>query len=277
MRQRIGDQIRQELADPLRIAVHRGGKVALEADMAAKVAPLQLADDLEQRCRQVRRFAPLDGNAAAQPAPGEIEDVVDQFRHPPAALPQLPDQRRSLLVQQAARQPVEAGRDGSDGITQVMAQHGDELVPEHADRVRVDKRRLAHGQPLLDLDLGGDKLCKELQGRQHLGLWQHCRLSVAGADGAEKFAVPPDDWDGYVAFEAVKLGRRVFTVDRVLAGLLDDDRAPGGKHVMAEGRHHVELVPDLHAKPSPIQHGAGSPGRLRHARNGTESQASHIA
>ncbi len=199
----VGQEIGEQLRDPPRVAEHRRAEIELGADDAAGMGALQLLDDLAQRPAQVQHLAPLDGDAAAQPAARQVEDVVHQPRHPPAAPLHLPDQRRGLRVERVARQQVEPGGHGSDGVAQVVAEDRDELLPQGPQLGRVDQRGLARVQALLQLDLRGDEFGEQLERRQRLGVAQRRGLPVEGADRAEDLAVALHDRDRDVAFEAV--------------------------------------------------------------------------
>src|SRR4051794_5017958 len=84
--QRVADEIGQELGDAG--GVTGDGTVQLDVSFNHAVRPggAQLIGDLFQYLSQVRVDHAVHGNTAAQSAPREIHDVVDEFRHAPGAV-----------------------------------------------------------------------------------------------------------------------------------------------------------------------------------------------
>ena len=74
MHQRVRHQVGEQLRDPLRVAAHRRREGEVRLDRPAGMRAAQLLDHLAQRLFQ-RRVLPLDRDAAAEPAAGEVEDV----------------------------------------------------------------------------------------------------------------------------------------------------------------------------------------------------------
>ena len=92
---------------------------------------LELGDDrAQEHARSATRSRP-HGDAAAEAAAREVEDVVDQLRHAPGV----------LLIRAAMRRPGVArslaassgrGDDRGERVAQVVAEHGNELLTQLA-------------------------------------------------------------------------------------------------------------------------------------------------
>jgi hypothetical protein len=66
---------------------------------------------------------------------------------------------------------------------------------------------------------------------------------VDGAEGAEHLALRGDERDARVGNHVQVGNREVLAHERVLAGVLDDQRLPGGHDVLAEGVRQRRLPP----------------------------------
>ncbi len=110
----------------------RAGQIALalDANFAAGIGELQLVDRLGAQLAQIDA-APLDGEPAAQPAAGEVEQVVDHARHPVGAGEDAAHHPRLLVGEAAvAQQHLGRGEDGGERVAQVVPDDADELLAE---------------------------------------------------------------------------------------------------------------------------------------------------
>src|SRR5471032_2801675 len=91
---------------------------------------LYLGHHMAQRGFKVLTLLKVQRNTVAQPAAGEIENIIHQLRSAPARSEYLPDHSGGALVQGSAQQQLSAGVDGEQGVTQVVTQHRDELLTQ---------------------------------------------------------------------------------------------------------------------------------------------------
>ena len=147
MAERIGEQVGEELGDAAAVAGDRPVERDLDVDRPARLSGAQFGDHLDQRRREIGRLA-LDGDAAAEPPARQIEDIVDQARHPPnAAVHQLED-RAALLVERGAFEQPRAALDRGERVPEIVAEHGDELLAQLGALARVEQSRFARRQLL---------------------------------------------------------------------------------------------------------------------------------
>jgi hypothetical protein len=87
-------------------------------------------NDLFDRSAQLHARLQVHRQAPAQPAAGEIQNIVDQPAHAMAADLHLFDDLPRLVAQFGPFQHFRPRMDGGQRIAQVMAQDGDELVAQ---------------------------------------------------------------------------------------------------------------------------------------------------
>ena len=273
----VGDQIGQQLCDAVWVACDRAGQGDVRGDPALRPGRAQLLDDLLDDGVKFSSRLKLQRNASAQTPPREVEHIVDQPAHAAAALLHLVDDPGRPVVQRRGLQKMGPGLDRGQGIAQIMAQDGDELVPQNRGLVSVQQGGLAFRQLSGGVQVKGDQFGEQLEGRQGLGRGDDMRLRVDGAQGAEELAVGQDDRERDIALQAVGRRRLVVGVGGVVGDVVDHDRRPLPPDRVAQGGLERQFLAGLEAKVDLVAHRAGRPAAVGHAGDGGEAHARHAA
>src|SRR5262249_37169127 len=151
----------------------------LDLDVAAPLAAL-LGDDLAQDRRDVDRLA-AERKAAAEPAAGEVEHVVDQRRHACGAGPDQSQYRSGALVDPEALEDRNARVDRGERIAQVVAKDRDELLAQLGGAALAAEARLAEGDAGMGIDVKGDQLGEKPEHAEDPGVAELRRLGIEAA------------------------------------------------------------------------------------------------
>ena len=104
-------------------------KVELIFDHAVRIRDLKFVDHLSHRGHKIATALDLKVQATAQTTARKVEHVVDQVLHSMRASKHQLDDRRCVRAG-VALHAAETGFDAGKGIAQVMAEHGDKLLPQ---------------------------------------------------------------------------------------------------------------------------------------------------
>ena len=121
----VGEQLGQAAMIGLDVPIH----VDLNLNGPLGIARLYLRNDLRERRSQgaIRR---VKRDPATQPAAGEIEDIVDQTAHSEDAAAHEADDLVRLVRLWLPHQDIDAAVDRREGVAQIVAQDGDELLAQ---------------------------------------------------------------------------------------------------------------------------------------------------
>ena len=128
MLQRIAHQISHHLRQAVGIPAPPLIALGVDAHAASRMGEVQLFHRVLDELAQID--APrIDGEAAAQPAAGEVEQVVDHPRHPVGARPDSPQHAGLPLIEASVpQQQLGGGDDGGERVAQVVSDDADEVV-----------------------------------------------------------------------------------------------------------------------------------------------------
>ncbi len=126
----VGEQVREQLLDALRVAADGARDRDVCRDLAARVGRLNLGDDVAQTLAEIGDVRGVELDAAAQPATCEVHQVVDQRADAPGAAANALEHAPILVLRGAAQQDLRAGRDGGERVPDVVAQDRDELLAQ---------------------------------------------------------------------------------------------------------------------------------------------------
>ena len=237
----------------------------------------QLLGDALQDRAEIGLRPPVEGDAAAQAAAREVEQVVDQPVHALAA--DADDLREALgLVRQRHAQHHLGGADGGvQRRAQVVADDGDELLAQFGRLLLVEQQLLAAQELFLVLQLQCDEPGEALEGRERAGTGQLHRPGIERTQGAEDPAVAFHYRYRDIAFEAVELRAVVLAPLGMRAHLVDDDGDAGALHLVADGGLDGQLGTRRHAETDLVAYGAGGPAVGRDAGDRGKAEAGGLA
>ena len=164
-----------------------------------------------------------------------------------------------------------------EGVSQVVAEHGDELLAQFGGRLVVDERRLARRQPILGVEVEADQVGEEPKHADRRRIVEFGWARVDGAERAEKAAVAKSDRHGNVASEAVSGWRRMTAVDVMFRHVVDDHGLAIVADFAADRARDIELVAGLEAEIDLVEKRAGDPSVLRDPGDGREPHAGRLA
>ena len=232
---RIGQQVGQQLRHALAVADHRHRDGEVRLDIRTCPGQAHFLHDLLQFLGQRLVGIQRHGNAPAQPPAREIQHIVDQVDHASHALLDARRVAPGAFAQRLHLQQFGGHADGLQGIAQVVAQHGDELVAQFCRHTGIVQVRFGPFGAFLHFQLRADQLAEQVQCLDHLLVLEHGRVRIDRAQGAEQGAVSAEDRYRNVALEAVQLGRGVVAEPGMDAGVAEDHRLVAMADLIADG------------------------------------------
>ncbi len=179
MRNRVADQVRQELPHTRTIANDRA-EFEAAPDLAA-AGHLDLGDDLLEFLPQSRLGSSFDRDASAQPCPREVQQALDHRVHPRGAGAHLPEDLSGLLVERPPFQDSLACQDRGHRIAKIVAEHREEFFPDAAERPLGPQFA-----PLLRDIAAGVELCRDEVGKES----ERLQIFRARGSGSRPHRVP---------------------------------------------------------------------------------------
>ncbi len=217
-------------------------------------------------------MAQVERDAAAHPAPGEVDHVVHQRRDPLRAAVHAVEDRHQGHVRTAPPCQFEAAQYGPQRRTEVVSEDGNELLSQFGGLLLVHQQAVGIGQFLLAGELGGNQLREQRHGGTDIRRRQHGRLGVKPTQRAEILAVGAKNGHGYIALKAVDPGSMVIAISFVVAHAVDDYRLPGIAYDCAQRGRHVQGVADLETEIEIVENGAGCPAVVGDAGDADEAE-----
>ena len=129
MREGVADQVGNQLRQASDIAIHVAVEPEVGIDDAVGMGGVQFGDDLLHSGLQ-RTGRPRQGEPAAEPTAGEVENIVDQSGHAVHTGVHHGHHRGPAHIERLAAEERGAGPNGRQRVAQVVPEHGDELLPQ---------------------------------------------------------------------------------------------------------------------------------------------------
>jgi len=244
--ERVAQEIGEQLCAPWMVDPY--GMSDVELGLYPTIGPdaPHLFDHLLQ-CRLERGICQPKSYASAETSAREIHDVVHDVRHPVDALQHQGDHGPGPVVERRLCEHASAGRHRSQGVAQVVSEHGDELLPDAGDFLFLTQVFFGLDQQLSGIQVTGDQLREQSKHRHGLLVVDQSWLGVDRAQGAEERAVLMNDRNGDIALEAV-LERRVVVAIRTAGDVVDRDGIVRGPYLMADRGSKTSSPPSSRPK-----------------------------
>jgi hypothetical protein len=269
--ERVAQEIGEQLCEPWMVDPY--GMSDVELGLYPTIGPdaPHLFDHLLQ-CRLERGICQPKSYASAETSAREIHDVVHDVRHPVDALQHQGDHGPGPVVERRLCEHASAGRHRSQGVAQVVSEHGDELLPDAGDFLFLTQVFFGLDQQLSGIQVTGDQLREQSKHSHGLLVVDQSWLGVDRAQGAEERAVLMNDRNGDIALEAV-LERRVVVAIRTAGDVVDRDGIVRGPYLMADRGFEDEFTAFLEAEVDRVEDLARHPSVFGHRATATNAVA----
>ncbi|MNC48696.1 hypothetical protein D3C75_978270 [compost metagenome] len=128
--------------------------------------------------------------------------------------------REHPLLALSARLTCQRIRGDADGLqrtAQVMTQHGNELVAQVSDTMRIGERGFRSHKAIFLVEVASYQVGQQLHGALDVGYVEVGRCRINRAERSEEAPVWPMDGNGRIALKPVDPWRVMLGVNRVLA------------------------------------------------------------
>jgi hypothetical protein len=272
--QGVAEQVGKQLRDAAAVAMHRLRQIQIGLDSVRRKARAQLRNHMIENLLE-RQHRAVQGDATAEPAAREIQQIVDQRRHPRHALLHQREDRCGIPA--AAHQQIGAGRDRRQRVAQVVAEHGDKLLAQFGSLAFPKQPRFTGGDTSGGVQMRGDQFGKQLEHADGLRRVQPRRPRIDRAQRAEERPVGEHDRHRDIALEAV-LRRRVVTAKgHVVGDTVDDDGLTALPDLVTNGGFDFELAAGRQAERDLVAHRATNPSLFGDTGNGRKPHTGRAA